>query len=138
MENLVKSPWVNLFFGGFSTFETTVYERLSLMAVRRSLACLVVRRNWIGCGVSNSGIKSFPFFSYDASIFELGFLTKCIIDIRKIDKNLKTLQPFFESAVFIKGKFFFIMNNDIKSPTLKCQLKLDFIFYAYVLYEKNQ
>ena len=30
------------------------------------------------------------------------------------------------------------MNNDIKSPTLKCQLEVDVIFYAYVLYEKNQ
>ena len=26
MENLVKSPWVNLFFGGFSTFGTTVHH----------------------------------------------------------------------------------------------------------------
>ena len=26
MENLVKSPWVNLFFGGFSTFGTTVQQ----------------------------------------------------------------------------------------------------------------
>ena len=43
------------------TVVALLYERLSLMAVRRSLACLVVRRNWIGCGVSNSGIR-FAFF----------------------------------------------------------------------------
>ena len=84
-------------------------------------------------------VFKFSFFAYDACFFIVqGFVIKHTVNIRTLNKNLKTLQPFFESAVSIKGKFFFIMNNDIKSPTLKCQLKLDVIFYAYVLYEKNQ
>lgn len=59
-------------------------------------------------------------------------------NIRTLNKKLKTLQPFLNPRYLSKESFFFIMNNDIKSPTLKCQLKLDVIFYAYVLYEKNQ
>lgn len=66
------------------------------------------------------------------------FLIKRTIDIRTLNKNLKTLQPFLNPRYLSKESFFFIMNNDIKSPTLKCQLEVDVIFYAYVLYEKNQ
>ena len=53
-------------------------------------------------------------------------------------KTWKLYNLFLNPRYLSKESFFFIMNNDIKSPTLKCQLKLDVIFYAYVLYEKNQ